>query len=122
MEVQKMTINDRIAALRKKMIESGIDAWIISGSDPHQSEYTAERWTTRRWITGFTGSAGLVVVTADKAVVVMAKKCGTFKIAQALTVDVIKDPQKKYTIRGSEIIVAALTNPEAVCLITNTRK
>ena len=62
------------------------------------------------------------VVTADKAVVVMAKKCGTYKIAQALTVDVIKDPQKKYTIRASEIIVAALTNPEAVCLITNTRK
>lgn len=62
------------------------------------------------------------VVTADKAVVVMAKKCGTFKIAQALKVDVIIDPQKKYTIRSSEIIVAALTNPEAVCLITNTRK
>ncbi len=62
------------------------------------------------------------VVTADKAVVVMARKCGTLKVAQALTVDVIKDPQKKYTIRASEIIVSALTDPEAVCLITNTRK
>ena len=49
------------------MKEEGLDAYIISGSDPHQSEYTSERWTTRRWITGFTGSAGLVVVTADKA-------------------------------------------------------
>jgi len=62
------------------------------------------------------------VVTADKALVVMAKKCGTWKSAQALTVDIIKDPQKKYTIRASEIGVTQLTDPEAVCLITNTRK
>ena len=61
------------------------------------------------------------VVSADKALVVMAKKCGTWKSAQGLTVDVIKDPQKKYTIRASEIGVAQLTDPEAVCLITNTR-
>ena len=61
------------------------------------------------------------VVTADKCLVVMAKKCGTWKIAQALTVDVMIDPQKKYTIRASEIGVAQLTDPEAVCLITNTR-
>ncbi len=60
-------INERISELRKVMAEEGLDAYIISGSDPHQSEYTAERWTTRRWISGFTGSAGLVVVTADKA-------------------------------------------------------
>ena len=60
-------INERINKLRKVMEKEGVDAYIISGSDPHMSEYTAERWTTRRWITGFTGSAGLVVVTADKA-------------------------------------------------------
>ncbi len=62
------------------------------------------------------------VVSADKALVCMAKKCGTWKNAQPLTVDVIKDPQKKYTIRASEIGTAQLTDPEAVCLITNTRK
>lgn len=61
------------------------------------------------------------VVTADKALIVMAKKCGTWKQTQPLTVDVIKDPQKKYTIRASEIGVTQLTDPEAVCLITNTR-
>lgn len=61
------------------------------------------------------------VVTADKALVVMAKKCGTWKQVQPLTVDVIRDPQKKYTIRASEIGVCQLTDPEAVCLITNTR-
>ncbi len=61
------------------------------------------------------------VVTADKALVVMAKRCGNWKQAQALTVDIIKDPQKKYTIRASEIGLTELTDPEAVCLITNTR-
>lgn len=61
------------------------------------------------------------VVTADKALVVMAKKCGTWKQTQPLTVDVIEDPQKKFTIRASEIGVCQLTDPEAVCLITNTR-
>lgn len=62
------------------------------------------------------------VVTADKLLVVMAKKCGTWKEAQPLTVDVIKDPQKKYTIRASEIGLTELTDPEAVCLLTNLRK
>ena len=62
------------------------------------------------------------VVTADKMLIVMAKKCGTWKVAQALVVDVIKDPQKKYTIRASEIGVAQLTDPEAVCFLTNVRK
>lgn len=61
------------------------------------------------------------VVTADKALVVMAKKCGTWKQTQPLTVDVIVEPQKKYTIRASEIGVCQLTDPQAVCLITNTR-
>lgn len=61
------------------------------------------------------------VVTADKALVVMAKKCATWKQVHPLTVDIIKDPQKKYTIRASEIGVTQLTDPEAVCLITNTR-
>ena len=62
------------------------------------------------------------VVTADKALVCMAKRCGTWKQTHPLTVDVIKDHQKKYTIRASEIGVCQLTDPEAVCLITNTRK
>ncbi len=62
------------------------------------------------------------VVTNDKVLVGVAKTCGTWKISQALTVNVIIDPQKKYTIRASEIGVAQLTDPEAVCLLTNVRK
>jgi len=62
------------------------------------------------------------VITNDKVLVGMAKKCGTWKVSQPLTVDVIIDPQKKYTIRASEIGVAQLTDPDAVCLLTNVRK
>jgi len=62
------------------------------------------------------------VVTADKLLVVMAKRCGNWKEAMALTVDVIKDPQKKYTIRAGAIGLTELTDPEACCLLTNVRK
>ncbi len=62
-----MTINDRLAALRGWMKEEKIDAYIIPSSDPHQSEYVAEHWKSREWISGFTGSAGTVVVSADYA-------------------------------------------------------
>ena len=40
----------------------GIDAYIITSSDPHQSEYVADHWSSRAWITGFDGSAGTAVV------------------------------------------------------------
>lgn len=63
----KATIVERIAALRKVMQDRGIDAYIIPSSDPHMSEYPADRWKTRQWISGFTGSAGTVVITMKKA-------------------------------------------------------
>lgn len=63
----KTTISDRIAALRKEMANRHIEAYIIPSSDPHLSEYPADRWKSREWISGFTGSAGTVVVTAGKA-------------------------------------------------------
>jgi Xaa-Pro aminopeptidase len=62
-----MTIAERVDALRSLMNEKEIHAYIISSSDPHMSEYVPERWTSRQWISGFTGSAGTVVVTANKA-------------------------------------------------------
>lgn len=63
----RMTVNQKIAALQKEMNELGFDAYIIPSSDPHQSEYTPDRWKSRAWISGFTGSAGTVVVTKDHA-------------------------------------------------------
>ena len=58
---------ERIAALRRLMEEKGWDAVVLTGSDPHSSEYPAPRWKQVEWLTGFTGEAGDVVVTADQA-------------------------------------------------------
>ncbi|MCD7914997.1 MAG: aminopeptidase P family protein [Tannerellaceae bacterium] len=63
----KKIIRERIELLREIMKEANIDAYIIPGSDPHLSEYPANRWKAREWISGFTGSAGTVVITAEKA-------------------------------------------------------
>jgi Xaa-Pro aminopeptidase len=62
-----MNINERLAALRKEMKSHNISAYIIPSSDPHQSEYVADHWTSRAWISGFTGSAGTAIVTMDHA-------------------------------------------------------
>ena len=63
----KTHIIERLAALRKLMRQQNIEAYIIPSSDPHMSEYPAERWQARMWISDFTGSAGTVVVTHEKA-------------------------------------------------------
>ena len=60
-------INERLSKLRKEMVKEGLDAYLVTGTDPHQSEYVAPRWRTREFISGFTGSAGTVIVTSDKA-------------------------------------------------------
>lgn len=57
----------RIDALRAKMKEAGIDAVIIPQADPHMGEYISSHWQIRRWFSGFSGSAGTLVVTADAA-------------------------------------------------------
>lgn len=49
------------------MKTQGIDAYIIPSSDAHKSEYVAEHWATRAWISGFTGSAGLAIITQEHA-------------------------------------------------------
>lgn len=61
------TINNRIAALRAHIAQEQIQASIIPSTDPHLSEYVAPHWQSREWISGFTGSAGTVVVTAKDA-------------------------------------------------------
>ena len=61
------SITEKLAVLRAAMKNHNIDAWIIPSSDAHESEYVAEHWDGRSWISGFDGSAGDVVITADKA-------------------------------------------------------
>lgn len=62
-----MLIPDKLQNLRTKMLENGIDACVIPNSDPHVSEYPAPHWKIRDWLSGFTGSAGLLVVGLDEA-------------------------------------------------------
>ena len=61
------TINERLVALRRWMKENALTAFIFPSSDPHNSEYVAEHWKTREWISGFSGSAGTAVVTLQHA-------------------------------------------------------
>ncbi|MDE6871327.1 MAG: aminopeptidase P family protein [Bacteroidales bacterium] len=58
---------ERVARLREMMSVRGWDAVVISASDPHASEYPAARWQQVKWISGFTGEAGDIVVTMDHA-------------------------------------------------------
>lgn len=60
-------ITNRIELLRNAMKQSGVAACIVPGTDPHASEYIAEYWKEREWISGFDGSAGTVAFTLDKA-------------------------------------------------------
>ena len=62
-----MTPNENIKALRQMMQSQGWDAIVISGTDPHSSEYLPARWQARKFVSGFTGSYGTVVVTQDHA-------------------------------------------------------
>ena len=62
-----MTTNEKLSTLRAAMQSADIAAYIIPSSDPHQSEYFADHWKTREWLSGFTGSAGYLVITAHHA-------------------------------------------------------
>lgn len=61
------TISKRLKNLRLQMRPAGVQAFYISDTDPHQSEYMPEHWQVRSFISGFTGSAGLIVITMEKA-------------------------------------------------------
>ena len=62
-----MNIVEKLKLLRNEMAREDLDAWLVPGSDPHASEYVSERWMGRLWISGFSGSAGTVVVLKDRA-------------------------------------------------------
>ena len=60
-------VADNILKLREKMKQAGLDMYIVPTSDPHCSEYVPDSYKTREFISGFTGSAGTVIVTLDEA-------------------------------------------------------
>jgi Xaa-Pro aminopeptidase len=58
---------ERLAQLRAAMARHGIDAFVVPSADPHLSEYLPGRWKGREWLSGFTGSVGTFIATADFA-------------------------------------------------------
>lgn len=96
------SIEQRIAALRTIMGREGLDGWYINGTDPHQSEYVSQRWKSRAWISGFTGSAGSVLVTKNEVLLWVDSRYfiqgaqqieGTSITLMKLDTEGIKDPQ-----------------------------
>ena len=66
-ELFPMTINEKIAVLRGEMAKANVDALVIPTSDPHMSEYIPEAWKARKEFSGFTGSAGTLVITKEES-------------------------------------------------------
>ena len=64
----KDVIKERLCKLRSVMAEEKIDCYLVFTSDPHQSEYLDEHFKTRKYMSGFTGSAGYMAVTQDRAI------------------------------------------------------
>ncbi|MBF8747696.1 MULTISPECIES: aminopeptidase P family protein [Pseudomonas] len=63
----KQSVPERLARVREVMAREGIDALLVPSADPHLSEYLPGYWQGRRWLSGFDGSVGTLVVTADFA-------------------------------------------------------
>lgn len=60
-------IPERLSAMRQFMEEKQLDVFIVPSTDAHLSEYPPKHWESRKWISGFTGSAGTAVITKEKA-------------------------------------------------------
>lgn len=63
----KTIIIERVERMRAYMRANGFNAFVVVSSDPHSSEYVADCWKSREWISGFDGSAGTAVITLDNA-------------------------------------------------------
>lgn len=67
LQAQRAVIRTRIDAVRNALTRQRLAALVVPSSDPHLSEYLPGRWQGREWLSGFTGSVGTLVVTADFA-------------------------------------------------------
>ena len=65
--MKKNQIPERLSKLRRFMESKNLDVFVIPSTDPHLSEYPAATWESRKWISGFTGSAGTIVVSLKEA-------------------------------------------------------
>jgi len=62
-----MTVDQKLGALRASLASRGLDAFVIPSADPHHSEYFSPHWAARAYFSGFTGSAGTLVVTMSES-------------------------------------------------------
>ena len=62
-----MDVKERIEALRNEMAQEGMDIYLVPTADFHESEYAGEHFAVRKFLSGFTGSAGTLVVTQTEA-------------------------------------------------------
>ncbi len=91
-------INERLAALRSQLRQHRLAAWIEPSGDPHQSEYVADHWKSREWLSGFSGSAGTLIVTQSHA---------------GLWTDSRYFLQAETQLRGSEVVLQKQVVPHA---------
>ena len=96
------TIVQRLSALRDIMERESLDAYYISGTDPHMSEYLSQHWRTRRYISGFSGSWGELLVTREMA---------------GLWTDTRYFIQAEEELKGSGIEMHKLRVPEAIPVV-----
>ncbi len=92
-------IDNRLNKLRIEMQKLNLDAWYISGTDPHSSEYLPAQWKTREFISGFSGSYGIIVVSKEDA---------------GLWTDTRYFIQAQEELQGTEIMMNKLRVPDAV--------
>ena len=64
-----MDVNQKLGMLRNLMAEYRLDAYVVSNSDPHFSEYLPDKYRQIKWLTNFSGSNALVLVTNDQALI-----------------------------------------------------
>ena len=69
-EVSDLTLSrERVARLREWLAANGLDGFIVPRADEHQGEYVAARSERLKWLTGFSGSAGVAIVLASRAII-----------------------------------------------------
>ena len=96
---------DRVARLRARLAEAGLDGFLVPRADEHQGEYVPEGAERLRWLTGFTGSAGAALVTRERAVLFVD---GRYTLQAAAQVD------------GATFAIESLiNNPPATWLAAN---
>lgn len=94
MDTRVNPVRDRIAAVRQALARHGAHALLVPSADPHLSEYLPGHWQGREWLSGFTGSMGTLVITADRAALFADSRYWQQAEAQLLGsgIDLVKIP------------------------------